>query len=178
MNNENQHQVNVNHQHFLNQLDDLASLAAEAQIASEAAQHEFRIRFNRYLQEKMAIAASETYSQVLQEVQEFINQFATSAATRALEVESSTAKQIESFQAKTPQFASFSETLSNKRNQQSNLLKLIDVEVNSEADKLALQSLGITSDSNNEDKYNDLDAKDIEANFVSTIHIEIGIIEI
>ncbi len=114
MNNENQQQINTNHQDFLNQLEQLASQAAEAQaqIASEAAQHEFRVRFNHYLQEKMAIAASETYSEVLQEVQDFINQFAQQAANRALDVESNTARQIQGFKADIPQFASFSETLS------------------------------------------------------------------
>ncbi len=59
MNNENQQRINSNHQVFLDQLEQLASQAAsaQAQIASEAAQHEFRVRFNHYLQEKMAIAA-------------------------------------------------------------------------------------------------------------------------
>ncbi len=91
----------------------------------------------------MAIAAAETYSEVLQEVQDFINQFAQQAATRALDVESKTAQQIEEFKPATPQFASFSETLSHQRNQQSNLLKLNDVQLNSDSDKQALLSLGV-----------------------------------
>ncbi len=61
------------------------------------------------LEQKMAIAAAETYSEVLQEVQEFINQFAVGIADRTLEFESSTAKQIESFNADIPSFASFME---------------------------------------------------------------------
>ena len=151
MNNEEQKEFNSNHQSFLNQLDNLAEQGAEAQanIAGEGAKHEFRIKFKHYLQEKMAIAAAETYSEVLQEVQEFINQFAVGIADRTLEVESSTAKQIESFNADIPSFASFSETLASQRNRQSNLLKLEGLEVNSESDKQALESLGITVNSDN-----------------------------
>ena len=170
----NQQEINANHQNFLNQLDNLASQAASAQtqIASEAAQHEFRIRFNHYLQEKMAIAASETYSEVLQEVQDFINQFAQQAATRALDVERSTAKRIEEFKPATPQFASFSETLSQQRNQQSNLLRLNDVQLNSDSDKLAFQSLGVVANSEHQqveihENTSNLDAKQIEANLIA-----------
>ena len=65
--------------------------------------HEFRIRFNHYLQEKMKIAAEETYAEVLQEVQEFVNQFAIATSTRALNVESITAPKIGGFQPATPQ---------------------------------------------------------------------------
>lgn len=167
MNNENQQQINTNHQNFLNQLEQLASQAAsaQAQIASEAAKHEFRVRFNHYLQEKMAIAASETYSEVLQEVQDFINQFAQSAATRALDVESNTAQQIQGFKADIPQFASFSETLSEQRNKQSNLLRLNELQLNSDSDKQALLSLGVTSDSDDEEF--EMDAKHIEANLIA-----------
>ncbi len=154
MNNEEQKEFNSNHQSFLDKLDNLAEQAAEAQanIASEGAKHEFRVKFKHYLEEKMAIAAAETYSEVLQEVQEFINQFAVGIADRTLGVESSTAKQIESFNADIPSFASFSETLANQRSKQSNLLKLEGVEVNSESDKQALESLGIVVnlDSSNE----------------------------
>ena len=151
MNNEEQKEFNSNHQSFLNQLNNLAEQAAEAQanIAGEGAKHEFRIKFKDYLQEKMALKASETYSEILQEVQEFINQFAVGIADRTLEVESSTAKQIESFNADIPSFASFSETLANQRSKQSNLLKLEGVEVNSESDKQALESLGIVVNSDN-----------------------------
>lgn len=148
MNNEEQKELNSNHHGFLNQLDNLASQAAEAQagIASEGAKYEFRIKFKHYLQEKMTKAAAETYSEVLLEVQEFINQFAVGTANRTLEVESSTAKKIETFQGDIPTFASFSETLAKQRTEQSSLLHLEGVEVNSESDKLALQSLGIISD--------------------------------
>ena len=120
MNNENQRDININQQKFLSQLEQLAEQAAsaQAQIASDAAKHEFRVRFNHYLQEKMEIAAQETYSEVLHEVQEFINQFAQQASTRALNVESSTAKQIGEFKPATPQFASFSETLAEQRSKQ------------------------------------------------------------
>ena len=151
MNNEEQKEFNSNHQNFLNQLDNLAEKAAEAQaqIAGESAKHEFRIKFKHYLEEKMAIAAAKTYSEILQEVQEFINQFAVGIADRTLEVESSTAKQIESFNADIPSFASFSETLANQRSKQSNLLKLEGVEVKSESDKQALESLGIVVNSDN-----------------------------
>lgn len=152
MNYDHQKDVNVNHQKFLDGLEKLAISAAEAQaqIASDAAKHEFRIRFNHYLQEKMKIAAEETYSEVLQEVQEFVNQFAIATSTRALNVESITAPQLGEFKPATPQFASFSETLSNQRNKQSNLLRLNDVEINSEADKLALSSLGIAIENENQ----------------------------
>ncbi len=167
MNYENQQQINTNHQNFLTQLEQLAEQAAsaQAQIASEAAQHEFRVRFNHYLQEKMAIAASETYSEVLQEVQDFINQFAQQAATRALDVESTTARKIQGFKADIPQFASFSETLSEQRNKQSNLLRLNELQLNSDSDKQALQSLGVTSDSDEEEF--EMDAKHIEANLIA-----------
>ena len=162
MNNENQKDINLNQQKFLNQLEQLAlqAASAQAQIASDAAKHEFRVRFNHYLQEKMEIAAQETYSEVLHEVQEFINQFAQQASTRALNVESSTAKQIGEFKPATPQFGSFSETLAKQRSKQSDLLKLNGVELNSDADKQAFQSLGVSSKDN-------LDAKEIEANFVA-----------
>ena len=145
MNNEEQKEFNSNHQSFLNQLDNLAEKAADAQaqIAGEGAKHEFRIKFKYYLLIAMNKVASETYSEILQEVQDFINQFAVGIADRTLEVESSTAKQIESFNADIPSFASFSETLASQRNQQSNLLRLGEVEVNSESDKQALSSLGI-----------------------------------
>ena len=147
MNTENQKDVNVSHQRFLNQLEQLAEQAAsaQAQIASDAAKHEFRVRFNHYLQEKMKIAAQETYSEVLQEVQEFINQFAHQASARALNVEGQTVKQINEFKPETPQFASFSETLAEQRSKQSNLLRLNEVQIKSEADKQALKSLGISS---------------------------------
>ncbi len=58
MNYDHQKDVNVNHQKFLDGLERLAISAADAQaqIASDAAKHEFRIRFNHYLQEKMKIA--------------------------------------------------------------------------------------------------------------------------
>ena len=58
--------------------------------------------------------------------------------------------EIESFNADIPSFASFSETLASQRSKQSNLLKLEGVEINSESDKQALESLGIVvnSDSN------------------------------
>ncbi len=96
MNNENQRDINVNQQKFLNQLEQLAidAASAQAQIASDAAKHEFRVRFNHYLQEKMEIAARETYSEVLQEVQDFINQFALATSARALNVESITVSPI------------------------------------------------------------------------------------
>ncbi len=94
---------------------------------------------------------------MLQEVQEFINQFAIATSTRALNVESITAPKISGFKPATPQFASFSETLSNQRNKQSNLLRLNDVEVNSEADKLALSSLGIAmEDEHQQDEINEV----------------------
>ena len=162
MNNENQRDINANQQKFLSQLEQLAigAATAQAQIASDAAKHEFRVRFNHYLQEKMEMAAQETYTEVLHEVQEFINQFAQQASTRALNLESSTAKQIGEFRAATPQFASFSETLAQQRSQQSDLLKLNDMQLNSDADKQALHSLGISSEEN-------LDAQQIEANFVA-----------
>lgn len=150
MNDSPQTSVNINHEKFLNQLEELATRAAtaQAQIASDAARHEFRIRFNHYLQEKMTIAAQETYAKVLAEVQEFVNQFATSAATRALDVESSTVKQIEKFSPEVPQFASFSETLAQQTNKQSNLIELNDAKLNSEADKEALKSLGFIDEDN------------------------------
>ncbi|MGK7950853.1 MAG: hypothetical protein AB4368_19255 [Xenococcaceae cyanobacterium] len=162
MKSENQRDINTHQQKFLNQLEQLASQAASAQaeIASDAAKHEFRVRFNHYLQEKMALAAQETYSEVLHEVQEFINQFALATSARALDLESSTAKQIGEFKPATPQFASFSETLAQQRSQQSDLLKLNDVQLNSDSDKQALRSLGVSSEDN-------LDAKQIEANFVA-----------
>lgn len=71
MKSENQRDINTHQQKFLNQLEQLAEQAASAQtqIASDAAKHEFRVRFNHYLQEKMEIAAQETYSEVLHEVQ-------------------------------------------------------------------------------------------------------------
>ena len=172
MNNENQRDINVNHQNFLNQLEQLAidAATAQAQIASDAAKHEFRVRFNHYLQEKMKIAAQETYSEVLQEVQEFINQFAQQASTRALNVESSTVKQIDEFKPATPQFASFSSTLAEQRNKQSNLLRLNDVQLNSEADKQALRSLGIMPEDDHKqvEMNGNLDAKQIEANFIAS----------
>ena len=175
MNNDNQSDVNVNQQKFLNQLEQLAidAASAQAQIASDAAKHEFRVRFNHYLQEKMKIAAEETYSEVLQEVQEFINQFAQQASTRALNVESSTVKQINEFKPATPKFASFSETLASQRNQQSNLLKLNDMQLNSDADKQALQSLGIISENDQQEveiskTTSNLDAKQIQANLIAS----------
>ena len=151
MNNEEQKEFNSNHQSFLNQLDNLAEQGAEAQaqIAGEGAKHEFRIKFKHHLKKAMNKVAAETYSEVLQEVQEFINQFAVGIADRTLEVEASTAKQIESFNADIPSFASFSETLASQRSKQSNLLKLEGVEVNSESDKQALESLGIVLNSDN-----------------------------
>ena len=54
------------------------------------------------------------------------------------------------------QFASFSETLSAQRNKQSNLLRLNDSQLNSEADKLAFQSLGILAeDEQQQDEINE-----------------------
>ncbi len=151
MNNEEQKEFNSNHQNFLNKLDILAQQGAEAQaqIAGEGAKHEFRIKFKHHLKKAMNKVATETYSEILQELQEFINQFAVGIADRTLEVESSTAKQIESFNTDIPSFASFSETLANQRNKQSNLLKLGEVEINSESDKQALESLGIVVSSDN-----------------------------
>ncbi len=148
MNYDHQKDVNTNHQKFLDGLEKLAISAADAQaqIASDAAKHEFKLRFNHYLQEKMKLAAEETYSQVLQEVQEFINQFAMATSTRALNVESITTPKLGEFKPATPQFTSFSETLAQQRNKQSNLLKLNGVELNSDADKQALKSLGISSE--------------------------------
>ncbi len=162
MNNGNQRDINITQQKFLSQLEQLAEQAAsaQAQIASDAAKHEFRVRFNHYLQEKMEIAAQETYSEVLHEVQEFINQFALATSTRALNVESSTAKQIGEFKPAAPQFTSFSETLAEQRSKQSDLLKLNGVELNSDSDKQAFQSLGVSSEDN-------LNAKQIEANFIA-----------
>ena len=175
MNNENQRDINFNQQKFLTQLKQLAEQAAsaQAQIASDAAKHEFRVRFNHYLQEKMALAAQETYSEVLHEVQEFINQFALATSTRALNVESSTTKQIGEFKPATPQFASFSETLAEQRSKQSDLLKLNDMQLNSDADKQALKSLGIiVEDDQRQVKTNEmgsnLDTKQIEADFIAT----------
>ncbi len=145
MTNKNQSELNVNHQKLHDELEQLAIQAAEAQaqIAGEAAKHEFRIRFNYYLQQKMQEAAAQTYSEVLQEVQEFVNQFAEKASTRALNVESSTVKKIGEFTPDKPQFASFSASLQQQRNNQSNLALINDSELNSEADKLALSSLGL-----------------------------------
>ncbi|MGK7950822.1 MAG: hypothetical protein AB4368_19100 [Xenococcaceae cyanobacterium] len=112
MKSENQRYLNTHQQKFLNQLEQLAEQAAsaQAQIASDAAKHEFRVRFNSILQEKMALAAQETYAELLQEVQDFINQFALATSTRVLDLESSTAKRINEFKPATPQFTSFSET--------------------------------------------------------------------
>ena len=167
MNQPNQEEILAKYQEFTQHLEELAKQGATAQvqIAIESAKQEFWLKYGHYLQEIMAVKLSETYSEIAQELQKSIQQFANFAANRTLEVESSTAQQIGEFKPGIPQFASFSETLSKQRNQQSNLLKLSDVQVNSDADKLALQSLGITSDFNN-----DLDAKDIEANFVTSIN--------
>ena len=95
------------------------------------------------------------------------------ASNRALNVESSTAAQIGEFKPATPQFASFSETLAHQRNKQSNLLRLNDAQLKSEADKLALKSLGITSEDKIEqvetnELTSNLDAKEIEANLISS----------
>ncbi len=173
MNNENQRDINITQQKFLSQLEQLAEQAAsaQAQIASDAAKHEFRVRFNHYLQEKMEIAAQETYSEVLHEVQEFINQFALATSARALNLESSTAQQISEFKPATPQFASFSETLAEQRSKQSDLLKLNDVQLNSDADKQALKSLGIVSEDDQqeielEEMSSKEDAKQIETNLI------------
>lgn len=144
MNNENQKDININQQKFLNQLELLAEQAAtaQAQIASDAAKHEFRVRFNHYLHEKMEVA--------------------TATSTRALDVESKTVRQINEFKPVTPQFASFSETLAQQRSKQSDLFKLNEVELNSDADKQALQSLGVSPENNY------LDAQQIETNFIAT----------
>ena len=152
--NNNQSELNLNHQKLHNELEQLAIQAAEAQaqIAGEAAKHEFRIRFNYYLQQKMQEAAAQTYSEVLEEVQEFVNQFAEKASTRALNVESSTVKKIGEFQPGKARFASFSASLSEQRNKQSNLALLNDSQLHSEADKLALSSLGIAPESDLEEE--------------------------
>ncbi len=175
MNNENQRDIDINQQKFLNQLEQLAidAASAQAQIASDAAKHEFRVRFNHYLQEKMSIAAQETYSEVLHEVQEFINQFATATSRRALSVESNTVKQINEFKPVKLQFASFSETLAQQRSKQSDLLRINDVQLNLDADKQALKSLGIIAeDDQRQVKINEmgsnLDTKQIEADFIAT----------
>ncbi len=77
-------------------------------------------------------------------MQEFVNQFAEKASTRALNVESTTVKKIGEFTPPAqPQFASFSASLQQQRNNQSNLALINDSELNSEADKLALSSLGL-----------------------------------
>ena len=149
---ENQQELNIYQQNYLNQLEQLAQDAAiaQAQIAKEAAKHEFGVKFAYFVQSAMAKALDETYTEILQDVQNYINQFAQNSAVKALDVESNTVGAFPEIKQFTPRFASFSETLAKQRNQQSNLLKLNDVQVNSESDKLALQSLGITFDNNND----------------------------
>ncbi len=149
---QNQQEINAYQQNYLNQFEQLATSAAlaQAQIAKEAAKHEFGVKFAYFVQSAMAKALDETYAEILQDVQNFINQFAQNSAYRALDVESNTAVAFPEFKPVMPKFASFSETLAESRSKQSNLLKLNDVQVNSESDLLALSSLGVVIDDNND----------------------------
>ena len=148
MDNNQQQDLPSNQQKLLAQLEQLAMQAATAQaaIASEAAQHEFRVRFNYYLQQKMKLAAAQTYAQVLDDVQELVNQFAQKASARALAVESQTLEPVEEFAATLPQFTSFSQALAQERNQQSHLAHLQESQLLGEAEKLAAESLGISGE--------------------------------
>ena len=144
--NNNHHQDLPSHQQqLLAQLEQLALQAATAQaeIASEAAHHEFRVRFQYYLQEKMKLAAAQTYAEVLEEVQQLVNQFAQKASVRALAAESQTLESVKEFQATPPQFTSFAQALAQERNQQSHLAHLQESKLLGEAEKLAAESLGI-----------------------------------
>ena len=154
MTNKNQSELNVNHQKLHDKLGQLAIQAADAkaQIAVQAAKHEFWTLYYYYFPEKMKQAAAQTYSEVLAEVQEFVNQFAEKASTRALDVESSTVKKIGEFTPDKPQFATFSASLQQQRNNQSNLALLNDSQLHSEADKLALSSLGIAPEADLEEE--------------------------
>ena len=111
MNNNHQQDWPSHQQKLLAQLEQLALQAATAQaeIASEAAHHEFRVRFQYYLQEKMKLAAAQTYAEVLDEVQQLVNQFAQKASARALAAESHTCEYIKEFEATPPQFTSFAQ---------------------------------------------------------------------
>ncbi len=145
--NNNQHQdLPSNQQKLLAQLEQLAMQAATAQaeIASEAAHHEFRVRFQYYLQQKMKLAAEQTYAEVLEDVQQLVNQFAQKASARALTVESQTLEPVKDFEAELPQFTSFSQALAQERNQQSHLAHLQESQLLGEAEKLAAESLGIS----------------------------------
>ncbi|MDJ0746673.1 MAG: hypothetical protein QNJ32_25395 [Xenococcaceae cyanobacterium MO_167.B27] len=149
---QNQQEINAYQQNYLNQLEQLAQDAAiaQAQIAKEASKHEFGVKFAYFLQLAMVKALDETYAEILQDLQNFINQFAQNSATKALELESNTAVAFPEFKPVTPSFPSFSQTLADARSKQSNLLKLNDVQVNSESDLLALSSLGVVIDDNND----------------------------
>ena len=145
--NNNHHQDLPSHQQdLLAQLEQLALQAATAQaeIASEAAHHEFRVRFQYYLQEKMQLAAAQTYAEVLEEVQKLVNQFAQKASARALAVESQTLESVKEFAATPPQFTSFTQALAQERNQQSHLAYIQESKLLGEAEKLAAESLGIS----------------------------------
>ena len=147
--NNNQHQdLPSNQQKLLAQLEQLAMQAATAQaeIASEAAHHEFRVRFQYYLQQKMKLAAEQTYAEVLEDVQQLVNQFAQKASARALTVESQTLEPVKDFEAELPQFTSFSQALAQERNQQSHLAHLQESKLLGEAEKLAAESLGISGE--------------------------------
>ena len=126
-------------QQLLAQLEQLALQAATAQaeIASEAAHHEFRVRFQYYLQEKMQLAAAQTYAEVLDEVQQLVNQFAQKASARALAVESQTLESVKEFTATPPQFTSFSQALAQERNQQSHLAHIQEYQLLGEAEKIS-----------------------------------------
>ncbi len=154
---QNQQEINAYHENYLNQLDQLSEQAALAyvQIAKEASKHEFGVKFAYFVQSAMAKALDETYAEILQDLQNFLNQFAQTSATKALELESNTAVAFPEFKPVTPSFPSFSQTLADARSKQSNLLKLNDVQVNSESDLLALQSLGVITDDNNGHNHND-----------------------
>ncbi len=123
---------------------------AEAEILSEAAQHEFKVKYEHWKRVKAREYADKTYLAILKETENEVGEMAQIAANRAIEIEAKTDNQLPSFAAPTAQLPSFKAALEEKRNQYNKMALLSDEKTLTDVEENVILSLGMAEDDEEE----------------------------
>jgi len=124
----------------------LQRATAEAQIAAEAAEHEYKIRLESYQKKLAKEYAEKTYLKIANQAQTDVKNMAQSLAERAIEVELETSNQFPEFEAPSAQLTSFSETLEEKKNHYNKMALLSDKKTLTDVEENVLLSLGMAEE--------------------------------
>ena len=124
----------------------LQRATAEAQIAAEAAEHEYKIRLEHYQKKLAKEYAEKTYLKIANQAQTDVKNMAQNLAERAIEVELETSNQFPEFEAPSAQLTSFSETLEEKKNHYNKMALLSDKNTLTDVEENVLLSLGLADE--------------------------------